>query len=50
MNTISHEDHKENLVRERAMEALQDRSMPATQVIQEQDIESEENNTPRFIP
>jgi hypothetical protein len=41
---------QETNLQERAAETLTDDSLPAAQVIEEQNNAAEENNTPRFIP
>jgi hypothetical protein len=51
MNTVSEPEQQANL-QERPIEALTDDSLPAAQVIEEQnkDKEAEQNYAPRFLP
>jgi hypothetical protein len=41
---------QETNMQERTVQALADDSLPAAQVIEEQNPGAEQNNTPRFIP
>jgi hypothetical protein len=41
---------QETNLQERAVETLTDNSLPAAQVIEEQNNDAEQNNAPRFIP
>jgi len=50
MNTIPQPQAQETNLQERDVEALVDRSLPAAQVIEEQNDDAEQNNSPRFIP
>lgn len=51
MNTMSQpESHEINLLQERAVETLTDDSLPAAQVIEEQNNDAEQSDSPRFIP
>jgi len=50
MNTSTHPDPQEINLQERAIEALADQSLPAAQVIEDQNNDAEQNNAPRFIP
>ena len=43
-------DPQETNLQERPIEVLTDDSLPAAQIIHEQDDESEQNHAPRFIP
>ena len=49
MNTPQFETPETNL-QERPVETLSDNSLPAAQVIEEQNDEAEQNNAPRFVP
>lgn len=51
MKTMPQTETRETNLQERALETLTDHSLPAAQVIEEQNNDSsEESNTPRFIP
>ena len=49
MNTPQSESQEVNL-QERAIETLTDNSLPAAQVIEDQNNDAERNYAPRFIP
>ncbi|MBI5351854.1 MAG: hypothetical protein HZB50_04375 [Chloroflexi bacterium] len=49
MNTPQPEQQEVNL-QERAIETLTDNSLPAAQVIEDQNDDAELNSAPRFIP
>jgi hypothetical protein len=52
MNPISQPEPQEINLQERAVETLTDNSLPAAQVIEEQnnDADTAQNNAPRFVP
>ena len=50
MNTIPQPQAQETNLQERDAEAFADHSLPAAQVIEEQNDDAEQNNSPRFIP
>jgi hypothetical protein len=52
MNTMSQPEAQEINLQERAVETLTDDSLPAAQVIEEQnnDADAAQNSAPRFIP
>jgi hypothetical protein len=50
MNATPQTDSREANVQERDAQALSDHSLPAAQVIEEQNDDNAQNNTPRFIP
>jgi len=50
MNTLTQPQAQEINLQERDTEALSDQSLPAAQVIEEQNNDAEQNNSPRFIP
>lgn len=50
MNTLVQPQAQEINLQERDTEALSDQSLPAAQVIEEQNNDAEQNNSPRFIP
>jgi len=50
MNTMPQTEPQEINLQERALEIPTDHSLPAAQVIEEQDIDAAQNNAPRFIP
>jgi hypothetical protein len=50
MNTMPQPEAQDINLQERAIEALSDHSLPAAQVIEDQNNDAEQNNSPRFIP
>ncbi len=50
MNTVPQVKPQEVNLQEYGTQALADESLPAAQVIEEQNPGAENNNTPRFIP
>ena len=50
MNTMPQPESQEINVQERTIEVLTDDSLPAAHVIEEQNNDAEQNNSPRFIP
>ncbi len=50
MTTMPQTETKETNLQERAAETLTDDSLPAAQVIEAQNDDAEQSNTPRFIP
>ncbi|HMU92481.1 MAG TPA: hypothetical protein PKE35_08415 [Anaerolineales bacterium] len=50
MNPVTEQDEQTTYMQERAIETPTDDSLPAAQVIEEQNKEAEQNYTPRFIP
>ena len=50
MNPTPQPEPQEINLQERAVETLTDHSLPAAQVIEEQNNDAEQNNAPRFIP
>ena len=52
MNPTPQSEPQEINLQERAFETLADHSLPAAQVIEEQnnDVDAAQNNAPRFIP
>ena len=52
MNTMPQTEVQEINLQERAVEALTDDSLPASQVIEDQndDTDAAQSNTPRYIP
>jgi hypothetical protein len=50
MNTMPKVEPQEINLQERALEMPTDHSLPAAQVIEEQDTDAAQNNAPRFIP
>jgi hypothetical protein len=50
MNTMPQPEAQEINLQERAVEALTDDSLPAAQVIEEQNNDTEQSDSPRFIP
>jgi len=50
MNTTSQPEPQEIHLQERAAETLTDHSLPAAQVIEDQNNDAEQNSAPRFVP
>jgi hypothetical protein len=50
MNTTSQTELQEIYLQERAAETLTDDSLPAAQVIEDQNNDAEQNSAPRFVP
>jgi hypothetical protein len=50
MNSMPQPDPQEIYLQERAAETLTDNSLPAAEVIEDQNDEAEQNNAPRFVP
>ena len=50
MNPTLQPEPQETNLQERAVETLADNSLPAAQVIEEQNNDAERNNAPRFVP
>jgi hypothetical protein len=50
MDPMPQPEPQEINLQERAVETLTDNSLPAAQVIEEQNNDAERNNAPRFIP
>jgi hypothetical protein len=50
MNPIPQPEPQEINLQERAAETLTDNSLPAAQVIEDQNNEAEQNSAPRFVP
>ena len=50
MNPVPQPEPQEINLQERAGETLTDNSLPAAQVIEEQNNDAERNNAPRFVP
>ncbi len=50
MNPMPQTEPQEVNVQERAVETLTDNSLPAAQVIEDQNDAAEQNSAPRFIP
>jgi hypothetical protein len=50
MNTTSQPELQEIHLQERAAETITDQSLPAAQVIEDQNNDAEQNSAPRFVP
>lgn len=50
MNPAPQLEPQEINLQERAVETLTDNSLPAAQVIEDQNNEAEQNSAPRFVP
>lgn len=50
MNALRQPESQEINLQERAAETLTDDSLPAAQVIEDQNNDAEQNSAPRFIP
>jgi hypothetical protein len=50
MNPMPQSESQEINLQERAVETLTDNSLPAAQVIEDQNNDAEQNSAPRFVP